>query len=60
MILVRHGESTFNVKRIVQGHHDESLLTETGEAQAQQVGQFLRGITVNAVYCSPLDRKSVV
>ncbi|MGD1951206.1 MAG: histidine phosphatase family protein [Leptolyngbyaceae cyanobacterium] len=56
VILVRHGESTFNVKRIVQGHHDESLLTETGEAQAQQVGQFLRGITVNAVYCSPLKR----
>ncbi|MEM8611074.1 MAG: histidine phosphatase family protein [Cyanobacteria bacterium P01_H01_bin.105] len=56
VIVVRHGESTFNVKRIVQGHHDESLLTETGEAQAQQVGQFLKGIDIDAVYCSPLKR----
>ena len=56
VIVVRHGESTFNVKRIVQGHHDESLLTETGEAQAKQVGQFLKGISIDAVYCSPLKR----
>ena len=56
VIVVRHGESTFNVKRIVQGHHDESLLTETGEAQAKQVGQFLKAISIDAVYCSPLKR----
>ncbi len=56
MIVVRHGESTFNVKRIVQGHHDESLLTETGEVQARQVGQFLQGIGIDSVYCSPLKR----
>lgn len=56
VIVVRHGESTFNVKRIVQGHHDESLLTETGEAQARQVGKFLQGIAIDAVYCSPLKR----
>lgn len=56
MIVVRHGESTFNVKRIIQGHHDESLLTDQGEAQARQVGQFLKGITIDSVYCSPLKR----
>ncbi|MEO0352557.1 MAG: histidine phosphatase family protein [Cyanobacteria bacterium P01_A01_bin.15] len=56
VIVVRHGESTFNVKRIIQGHHDESTLTEKGEAQAGQVGQFLQGITIDAVYCSPLKR----
>ena len=56
VIVVRHGESTFNVKRIVQGHHDESLLTATGEAQARQVGQFLQGIGIDSVYCSPLKR----
>ena len=50
VIVVRHGESTFNVKRIVQGHHDESLLTATGEAQAHQVGQFLQGIGIDSVY----------
>ncbi|NEQ53340.1 MAG: histidine phosphatase family protein [Leptolyngbya sp. SIO3F4] len=56
MIVVRHGESTFNVKRIIQGHHDESLLTAKGEAQARQVGQFIKGISIDAVYCSPLKR----
>ena len=56
VIVVRHGESTFNVKRIIQGHHDESLLTEKGEAQARRVGQFLKGITIDVAYCSPLKR----
>ena len=54
--MVRHGESTFNVKRVVQGHHDSSLLTENGENQARQVGQLLGGIAIDAVYCSPLKR----
>ncbi|MEM9484012.1 MAG: histidine phosphatase family protein [Cyanobacteria bacterium P01_F01_bin.116] len=56
VIVVRHGESTFNVKRIIQGHHDESVLTERGENQARQVGQFIKGIAIDAVYCSPLKR----
>ncbi len=56
VIVVRHGESTFNVKRIIQGHHDESLLTKTGEAQARQVGDFLKGIAIDTIYCSPLQR----
>lgn len=56
VIVVRHGESTFNVKRIIQGHHDESLLTDKGESQARQVGEFLRGIPIDQVYCSPLKR----
>lgn len=56
VIVVRHGESTFNVKRIVQGHHDESLLTAQGEHQAAQVGQLLKGIDIDVAYCSPLKR----
>ena len=56
VIIVRHGESTFNVKRIIQGHHDESMLTDKGEAQARQVGQVLSSIPVDAVFSSPLKR----
>ncbi|MEO0457493.1 MAG: histidine phosphatase family protein [Cyanobacteria bacterium P01_A01_bin.114] len=56
IIVVRHGESTFNVQRIIQGHHDESRLTETGEQQARQVGELLSGIAFDAVYSSPLKR----
>ncbi|MEO0869710.1 MAG: histidine phosphatase family protein [Cyanobacteria bacterium J06642_11] len=56
VIVVRHGESTFNVKRIVQGHHDESLLTDKGEEQARRVGHLLGSIKIDAIYCSPLKR----
>ncbi len=56
VILVRHGESTYNVERRVQGHCDESVLTATGEAAAHQVAITLQGIAFNAAYSSPLKR----
>lgn len=56
VILVRHGESTFNVQRRVQGHCDESNLTESGRIGARQVGAALSGIPFDAIYSSPLKR----
>jgi phosphoserine phosphatase len=56
VILVRHGESTYNVERRVQGHCDESVLTATGESGALQVAAALQGITCHAAYSSPLQR----
>nr|WP_179228688.1 histidine phosphatase family protein [Leptolyngbya ohadii] len=56
VILVRHGESTYNVERRVQGHCDQSDLTEKGQAGARQVGAALQGIKFDAVYSSPLKR----
>jgi phosphoserine phosphatase len=57
VIIVRHGESTYNVAQRVQGHIDDaSLLTPKGEAMADQVGQALQGITIDAAYSSPLNR----
>ncbi|MEL6222027.1 MAG: histidine phosphatase family protein [Cyanobacteria bacterium J06627_8] len=56
VILVRHGESTFNVQRRVQGHCDESNLTEAGRISARQVGAALAGINLDAIYSSPLRR----
>jgi phosphoserine phosphatase len=56
VILVRHGESTYNVQRIVQGHCDESFLTEAGRNAASQVGTALQGIQFDAAYSSPLKR----
>ncbi|NJM64242.1 MAG: histidine phosphatase family protein [Acaryochloris sp. RU_4_1] len=56
VILVRHGESTFNVEGRVQGHLDESTLTEQGLADAQRVGDVLKEIAFDAIYCSPLQR----
>lgn len=56
VILVRHGESTFNVEGRVQGHLDQSSLTAQGLADARRVGEALNGIAFDAIYCSPLQR----
>ena len=56
VVLVRHGESTFNVQRRVQGHYDQSNLTETGQAGAAEVGLALRELSFAAAYGSPLKR----
>jgi probable phosphoglycerate mutase len=56
IILVRHGESSFNVERRVQGHWDKSTLTDAGRATALQVGAALSDLKFDAVYSSPLSR----
>lgn len=56
VILVRHGESTYNVERRVQGLCDASTLTEAGRAGAGQVGTSLQGLPIAAIYSSPLKR----
>ncbi|NJR64974.1 MAG: histidine phosphatase family protein [Leptolyngbyaceae cyanobacterium CRU_2_3] len=56
VIIVRHGESTFNAQRRVQGHCDQSNLTETGQAGAIQVGNALKELSFAATYSSPLQR----
>ncbi|MEM9273569.1 MAG: histidine phosphatase family protein [Cyanobacteria bacterium P01_F01_bin.143] len=56
VIIVRHGQSTYNAKKIIQGRCDESVLTEKGIADAQNAGQALSNIKVDAFYCSPLQR----
>lgn len=56
VILVRHGESSYNVERRVQGHCDLSTLTEKGETMAAQVAIALKDLKFDAVYSSPLQR----
>jgi phosphoserine phosphatase len=56
VILVRHGETSFNAEGRVQGHIDVSTLTQKGLADAQSVGQALLGIPIQAFYHSPLQR----
>ncbi|NET30588.1 MAG: histidine phosphatase family protein [Cyanothece sp. SIO1E1] len=54
--MVRHGQSTYNVEQRVQGHCDESILTEAGRTGALQVGEALSGLQFDAIYTSPLKR----
>jgi 2,3-bisphosphoglycerate-dependent phosphoglycerate mutase len=55
LIIVRHGQTQWNLKLIRQGHLD-SPLTETGIAQAQALGERLMRETFTALYSSDLGR----
>jgi len=55
LILIRHGETTMNVKNIFRGRMDVSL-TENGLEQARQLADALKTFPVAAVYSSPLRR----
>ncbi len=52
---VRHGESTWNAARRVQGQTDVPL-SETGVAQAHDAARRIAGQPVGAVFASPLQR----
>jgi broad specificity phosphatase PhoE len=54
--LVRHGESTWNVSGLAQGHNDEAELTERGLHQAAEAAGQFRDRAVRAIYASDLRR----
>jgi len=53
--VLRHGETTGNALRIMDGRTDVPL-TEKGEEQAKKAGEILRGVPFTRLYCSPLSR----
>jgi 2,3-bisphosphoglycerate-dependent phosphoglycerate mutase len=55
LIIVRHGQTQWNLKLIRQGHLD-SPLTEMGLAQAKALGERLARETFTALYSSDLGR----
>jgi broad specificity phosphatase PhoE len=56
VVLVRHGESTFNISQRIQGRTDHSRLTEKGQAQADCTRHALAELALDLAYCSPLSR----
>ncbi|MGH8002302.1 MAG: histidine phosphatase family protein [Brasilonema sp.] len=56
VILVRHGQSTYNTLGLYQGSSDESVLTEVGRSDACKTGAFLKGLAFDAIYSSSLRR----
>ncbi|MEL6322407.1 MAG: histidine phosphatase family protein, partial [Cyanobacteria bacterium J06626_14] len=56
IILVRHGRSTFNDQQRYQGSSDDAVLNTKGWYQARCVGEALQGLTIDAIYTSPLQR----
>ncbi len=53
--LVRHGESTYNQKRLFAGHTDVPL-TEKGMDQARSLRAFFEGKAFDGIYTSDLSR----
>lgn len=56
VIIVRHGQSSYNAQQKIQGRCDESVLTNKGREDAQQLGEVLQDLSFDAFYCSPLQR----
>lgn len=56
LLLVRHGLSSFNTERRIQGRDDLSCLTDEGHSQARLTGAALADLHLDAVYSSPLSR----
>ena len=54
--LVRHGESTWNVLGLAQGHMDVPTLTRRGAEQARRCARLLAGKPVGAIVSSDLQR----
>src|ERR1700751_4108027 len=54
--LVRHGESTWNVAGLAQGHNDEAELTQRGLRQAAEAAAQFGYRPVRAIYASDLRR----
>lgn len=55
IILVRHGETEWNVQEIFRGRIDVEL-NDTGLRQAELLAEYLSGVKIDAVYSSPLKR----
>jgi 2,3-bisphosphoglycerate-dependent phosphoglycerate mutase len=55
LIFETHSTSLDNERGLASGHFDVEL-SETGRAQAREVGERYRDVTIDAVFCSDLSR----
>jgi probable phosphoglycerate mutase len=55
LILIRHGETVWNLERRFTTHTDVEL-SEAGVEQARQAAEALAAVTIDRIYCSPMRR----
>ena len=56
LVLLRHGESTWNELGLIQGHNDEARLTERGRTQARNAAALLASENIDVIFSSDLAR----
>ncbi|GFR47128.1 hypothetical protein Agub_g8815 [Astrephomene gubernaculifera] len=56
VVIVRHGQSTWNAEGRIQGSTNYSELTEKGICQAEKAREMLASMAFNYVFHSPLKR----
>lgn len=56
VVLVRHGQSTWNAEGRIQGSSNESVLTDLGRSQAETTREMLFGENFDLLMTSPLER----
>ena len=59
LYLIRHGESTYNAERRIQGQSDVPL-SELGQRQSRAVAEAMADVPLDAIYSSPLQRAYAV
>lgn len=56
VLLIRHGQTIWNVEHRLPGHLPGVLLTALGREQAEQLAAGLRPLPISAIISSPLER----
>lgn len=56
VVLVRHGQSTWNAEGRIQGSSNHAVLTDLGKAQAETTREMLTGENFDLMLYSPLER----
>lgn len=56
VILIRHGRTSWNQSRRIQGGNKDTVLDEAGALECRSLAQRLKTEAIEAVYSSPLSR----
>jgi broad specificity phosphatase PhoE len=56
LVLVRHGQTDYNVKHLLPGQLPGVPLNDEGRSEAQATGEALRPLPLSAIIASPLER----